>query len=71
LAAALAIPDVMVLGPAPAPILRIRATFRWRILLRSASRAPLRQALRRLDQLRADIPSSIRVTVDVDPVQLL
>jgi len=71
LAAALAIPDVMVLGPAPAPILRIRSTFRWRILLRSASRAPLRQALRRLDQLRADIPSSIRVTVDVDPVQLL
>lgn len=71
LAAVLAQPDVTVLGPAPAPILRIRSTFRWRVLLRAATRGPLRQALRRLDKLRAEIPSSIRVTVDVDPVQLL
>jgi primosomal protein N' (replication factor Y) len=71
IAASLAVAEVTVLGPAPAPILRIRSTYRWRVLLRSPSRAPLRSALRRLENLREELPSGVRVTVDVDPVQLL
>jgi primosomal protein N' (replication factor Y) (superfamily II helicase) len=71
IAAVLEGPEITVLGPAPAPILRIRSTYRWRVLLRAPTRAPLRAALRRLERLREELPSSVRVTVDVDPVQLL
>ncbi len=68
---ALACAEVGVLGPSPAPILRIRNVFRWRVLLRAASRQPLRQALRRLDALRPELVSTVRIIVDVDPIQLL
>src|SRR5690606_30167947 len=39
-------PDgVLVVGPAPAPIARLRNRFRWRFMLRSRERGPLRETL--------------------------
>jgi len=64
--------DVELLGPAPKPISRIKGAERWHILVRSGSRKTLHGFLREaLPVLRDRKPSGIRVTVDVDPRQVL
>jgi primosomal protein N' (replication factor Y) len=61
---------VEILGPAPAPIEKLRNRFRWQILLRSKQSAPLlslaRQARELLPRTR-----SVRLHVDVDPHSML
>ncbi len=55
-----------VYGPAPAPIARIRGRHRVRLLVKAEKAAPLQQALRAwLSQLR--VPTSLRLSVDIDP----
>ncbi len=62
---------VRVLGPAPAPIVRLRARFRWRLMLRGADRAALRAVAGAIaDRIDLGI-SPARATVDVDPVNML
>jgi primosomal protein N' (replication factor Y) len=63
--------SVLVQGPAPAPITRVRNRWRFRLMLRSAERAALRAVLAAIDEARAKLPREIRAAVDVDPVQLL
>ncbi|MFI5302559.1 MAG: primosomal protein N', partial [Polyangiales bacterium] len=62
---------VIVQGPAPAPIARIRNRWRFRIMLRAAERARLRDVLGLIDVARASLPRAVRAAIDVDPVQLL
>jgi primosomal protein N' (replication factor Y) len=62
---------VLVQGPAPAPIARVRNRFRFRVMLRSAERGPLRAVLAAVDDARASLPKDVRASIDVDPVQLL
>jgi primosomal protein N' (replication factor Y) len=62
---------VIVQGPAPAPIARVRNRYRFRVMLRAAERPPLRAVLARVDEARASLPREIRASIDVDPVQLL
>jgi primosomal protein N' (replication factor Y) len=61
---------VDVVGPAPAPLARIKQRWRWHLVLRSPDRLALgrvtRYALR-----RAPHPVGVRVTFDRDPVSLL
>ena len=64
--------DVELLGPAPKPISRIKGADRWHILIRSGSRKTLHGFLQKaLPAIRDKKPSGIRVTVDVDPRQVL
>jgi primosomal protein N' (replication factor Y) len=63
--------SVLVQGPAPAPITRVRNRWRFRLMLRSADRPALRAALAAIDEARGKLPRGIRAAVDVDPVQLL
>jgi len=58
-------------GPAPAPLARLRNRFRFRVVVRSADRARLRAALLAVERARADLPRTVRSSIDVDPVQLL
>ncbi|HMR74231.1 MAG TPA: primosomal protein N' [Polyangiaceae bacterium] len=58
-----------ILGPAPAPLIRLRNRFRYRFMVRSASRAPLRAAL--LAVARAPDNRRVRVAIDVDPMSML
>jgi primosomal protein N' (replication factor Y) len=61
---------VELLGPAPAPIYRLRGRFRIQILLKAASRVELhRLILTWREQLQT--VSTVRVTVDIDPVDLM
>jgi primosomal protein N' (replication factor Y) len=62
---------VDVLGPAPAPIVRIRNRFRWRVMLRSPDRPALRAVLVAVERARAGLSHDVRSSIDVDPVQLL
>jgi primosomal protein N' (replication factor Y) len=62
---------VRVLGPAPAPIARVRNRFRFRIMLRAVERAPLRAVLGVIDRARQTLAREVRASIDVDPVQLL
>ncbi len=60
--------SVNLLGPAPAPIERVAQRYRWQLLLKfSPSEEPL---LPSLELLRAQLPSSVSLLVDVDPLNL-
>ncbi len=63
-------PETMrVLGPAPAPIERIKQRYRWQILVKAQERSDLRAAL--LPALSNRALDGIRVSVDIDPVSML
>jgi len=62
--------EAEVVGPAPAPLTRIKRRWRWHLLLRSPSRGLLGRVLRYASR-RAPHPKSVRVVIDRDPVSLL
>jgi primosomal protein N' (replication factor Y) len=63
--------SVLVQGPAPAPIVRLRGRWRFRLMLRAARREPLRAVLGAIERARAGLAREVRSSIDVDPVQLL
>ena len=60
-----------VLGPAPCPRARLRGRSRFQILLKAASRPPLRRLLTVLEGLRRKIPGGVGMVLDVDPLDML
>ena len=63
-------PSVRVLGPAPAPILKIRNLYRFHIQLRCPTPRPL-QALARTVPASIPAPHGVELAVDVDPIHML
>jgi primosomal protein N' (replication factor Y) len=61
---------VEVLGPAPSPIYRLRGRFRRQILLKAPVRADLHKLIREWRQL-SQTSSTVRITIDIDPVDLM
>jgi primosomal protein N' (replication factor Y) len=61
---------IRVLGPAPAPIARLRDRFRWHVQLHGPDGPALRDLVRRAT---ADLktPDTVAWIVDVDPVEML
>lgn len=66
------VPDIRILGPAAAPLARLKGEYRFHFLLKSARRAALNQLLNKCLVYCAEkeIPDRA-VLVDVDPVNLL
>ncbi|HEY7220823.1 MAG TPA: primosomal protein N', partial [Candidatus Binatia bacterium] len=62
--------QVEVLGPAPAPIEKLRNRYRWQLLLRSKRSSALLELAR---QARQFLPASrsLRLHIDVDPYSML
>lgn len=61
---------IQVLGPAPAPLSLLRGRHRHRLLLKAERGMPVQAILR--DWLaKVEVPSHVRVQVDVDPVSFL
>jgi primosomal protein N' (replication factor Y) len=62
--------EIEILGPAPAPIERLRRRYRWQILLKGKRSAPLLELAYRARQIIS--PSrTARLYVDVDPYNML
>ena len=64
---------VLLTGPAPCPVDRIRGRWRWHLLLRSATPRPLGALCREIQQ-RYTLPTNraeLRFILDRDPVSLL
>jgi primosomal protein N' (replication factor Y) len=61
---------VQLLGPAPAPVLKIRNLYRYHLRLRAATPRPL-QVLLHTVPATLPPPHGIELAVDVDPVSLL
>ncbi len=61
---------VVMLGPAPAPLARLRGRHRWRLLLKTRRELAV-QPLLRAWLARVSVPRAVRVLVDVDPVSFV
>jgi primosomal protein N' (replication factor Y) len=60
------LPDIAVLGPAPAPLSLLRGRYRYRLLINARRSAQVQDAIRHwLGAL--DFPRGVRVSVDIDP----
>ncbi|WP_370307220.1 hypothetical protein, partial [Sinimarinibacterium flocculans] len=62
--------DLVIAGPAPAPLLRAETFFRYQIMLRTRQMSALSQRLAGLVQQLA-LPEDVTLTVDIDPVNLV
>jgi primosomal protein N' (replication factor Y) len=63
--------DFVVLGPAAAPLARIRGRYRFQVLLKSSRHSVLAQAVRDLRRALQRPPGGVRMMVDIDPVDML
>ena len=61
--------DLILAGPAPAPLLRARSYYRYQIMLRVQRMSALSQRLAGLIQSLV-LPDDVSLTVDIDPVDL-
>jgi len=59
------------LGPAPAPLKRLRGRYRYQLLVKGAAGPSLRQASQRLAAATQRLIAPIQGSVDVDPVSML
>ncbi|GMU59381.1 MAG: hypothetical protein AMXMBFR34_11440 [Myxococcaceae bacterium] len=62
---------VRLLGPAPAPITRIKGKTRWQVVVKGPTHADLCGPLDAAEKLLASLPSSVKVVIDVDPSAML
>jgi len=61
-----------VLGPAPAPLARLKHRYRWQLLLKSYGHRPLHRLLSGLSQNRGQLISQdVALVIDVDPASLM
>jgi primosomal protein N' (replication factor Y) len=63
------IKDLILAGPAPAPLLRAETYYRYQIMLRAQRMSTLSKRLAELTQSLL-LPEDISLTVDIDPVDL-
>ena len=60
------LPDVLVLGPAPAPLSQLRGRYRYRLLINARRSAQLQDVIRAW-LAKLQFPQGVRVGVDIDP----
>jgi len=66
------IEGITVLGPAPAPIEKLRGRYRWQILIKAPSARALSGLLgSQIPKIEGKMPRKVRLGVDVDPSNLL
>jgi len=62
--------DLIIAGPAPAPLLRAETYYRYQLMLRTRHMSRLSQSLANLLETLA-LPEDVSLTVDIDPVNLV
>jgi primosomal protein N' (replication factor Y) (superfamily II helicase) len=61
--------NVSILGPAPAPFLKLRGLYRWQIILKSENDVVLRGVVKQVMDKRK-IPRGFRISLDMDPLEI-
>jgi primosomal protein N' (replication factor Y) (superfamily II helicase) len=61
--------DLVIAGPAPAPLLRAETFYRYQLMLRTRAMSRLSHALAQIS-LTLALPDDVTLTVDIDPVSL-
>lgn len=65
-------PTITVLGPAPAPMSKLRNLFRYQILIKgSTGTAPVSAFCRTLSEHLGDLPPKVKLAIDIDALHLL
>jgi primosomal protein N' len=64
-----AIPDLVIAGPAPAPLAKAETYYRYQIMLRTRAMTKLSRAIAHLQTTLA-LPDDVQLAVDIDPVDL-
>lgn len=64
------LPDLILCGPAPAPVPRVQTFYRYQLMLRTRHMTRLSPRLSQL-QSQLPLPEGVTLTVDVDPTNLL
>jgi primosomal protein N' (replication factor Y) len=64
-------PRYEVLGPAPAPLARLRGNYRFQLLVKGSDREKVQAASARLASAITRLPRDVRATLDVAPVSML
>ena len=64
-------PGTELLGPAPAPLARLRGRHRFQLLVKGADIEAVRRAARRLRGAAAKLPEGVQAVVDPRPVHML
>jgi primosomal protein N' (replication factor Y) len=64
-------PGLEILGPAPAPIARLRGRFRFMLLLKGSDAALLRRVTEHLLAAARPLPRSVQVALDARPFNML
>jgi primosomal protein N' (replication factor Y) len=59
------------LGPAPAPIARLRGRHRFQVLLKHARADALRAVGRRVLEAAERLPEGVRASIDLNPLDML
>jgi primosomal protein N' (replication factor Y) len=62
---------VELLGPAPAPLARLRGRHRIQLLLKGVSEAQVREAAARMRDVALQLPDGVQAHVDLRPIQML
>jgi primosomal protein N' (replication factor Y) len=62
--------DLVIAGPAPAPLARAESFYRYQIMLRARQMARLSQSLAKFSSADA-LPDDVHLIIDIDPVALV
>jgi primosomal protein N' (replication factor Y) len=62
--------NIEVLGPAPAPVEKIRNLWRWHLILKGRNAKELRRTAKEIVN-KLDLTRDVKVDIDVDPINLL
>jgi primosomal protein N' (replication factor Y) len=63
--------ELEVLGPAPAPLARLRGRYRYQLLVKGPAGSRLHGAAETLAKATAGLPAPLQASVDVDPLSML
>lgn len=61
-------PQLVLAGPAPAPLLKAETFYRYQIMVRTRRMLPLSRLLARIDP--KELPEGLQLVIDIDPVDL-
>ena len=64
-----ALSDLIIAGPAPAPLARAETYYRYQLMLRTRAMTKLSRAIAEMQETLA-LPDDVMLAVDIDPVDL-